>query len=87
MIWKEYSFISIKLKQKEIEALNRRQAQIEKEEQDQQEAQKEAAIKAIKAGDTKYTAVDGTIPLKEAIIKKYIPNKKLIGNGKYIIIY
>ena len=32
---------------------------------------KEAAIKAIKAGDTKYTAVDGTIPLKEAIIKKF----------------
>ena len=32
--------------QKEIEALNRRQAQIEKEEQDQQEARKEAAIKA-----------------------------------------
>ncbi len=32
---------------------------------------KEAAIKAIKDGDTKYTAVDGTKNLKEAIIKKF----------------
>ena len=32
---------------------------------------KEAAIKAINAGDTKYTAVDGTAELKEAIINKF----------------
>ncbi len=32
---------------------------------------KEAAIKAIKDGQTKYTAVDGTPALKDAIIKKF----------------
>jgi aspartate aminotransferase len=32
---------------------------------------KHAAIKAIKDGDTKYTAVDGTPALKDAIIKKF----------------
>ena len=32
---------------------------------------KQAAIKAIKGGDTKYTAVDGTPALKDAIIKKF----------------
>jgi len=32
---------------------------------------KQAAIKAINDGDTKYTAVDGTPVLKEAIIKKF----------------
>ena len=32
---------------------------------------KKAAIDAIKSGDTKYTAVDGTKDLKEAIIKKF----------------
>ena len=32
---------------------------------------KEAAIKAIKDGDTKYTAVDGTLALKEAIVNKF----------------
>ena len=32
---------------------------------------KEAAIRAIKNGDTKYTAVDGTPKLKEAIINKF----------------
>ena len=32
---------------------------------------KDAAIKAIKDGDTKYTAVDGTKSLKEAIAKKF----------------
>jgi len=32
---------------------------------------KQAAIKAINAGDTKYTAVDGTPLLKDAIIKKF----------------
>ena len=32
---------------------------------------KDAAIEAIKAGDTKYTAVDGTPALKDAIIEKF----------------
>jgi aspartate aminotransferase len=32
---------------------------------------KEAAITAMRAGDTKYTAVDGTKPLKEAIAAKF----------------
>jgi aspartate aminotransferase len=32
---------------------------------------KEAAIKAIRDGDTKYTVVDGTAALKEAVIKKF----------------
>ncbi len=32
---------------------------------------KRAAIKAIRGGDTKYTAVDGTPALKKAIIKKF----------------
>ena len=32
---------------------------------------KEAAIKAINEGDTKYTAVDGTPALKKAIVEKF----------------
>ncbi len=32
---------------------------------------KDAAIKAIQKGDTKYTAVDGTVALKKAIIEKF----------------
>jgi len=32
---------------------------------------KKAAIDAIQSGDTKYTAVDGTKDLKEAIVKKF----------------
>ena len=32
---------------------------------------KQAAIKAIKDGDTKYTAVDGTLQLKKAIVEKF----------------
>ena len=32
---------------------------------------KQAAIKAIKDGDTKYTAVDGTPSLKKAIVDKF----------------
>ena len=38
---------------------------------------KEAAINAIKKGDTKYTAVDGTPALKEAIVKKFIRENNL----------
>ena len=32
---------------------------------------KEAAVKAIAEGKTKYTAVDGTVELKQAIISKF----------------
>src|SRR5581483_8586295 len=32
---------------------------------------KEAAIAAIRAGQTKYTPVDGTVALKEAIVAKF----------------
>jgi len=39
---------------------------------------KEAAIKAIKDGDTKYTAVDGTPALKEAIVKKFKRENNLV---------
>ncbi len=56
---------------------------------------KEAAIKAIKEGDTKYTAVDGTPALKNAIIKKfkrengleYKPNQITVGSGGKQVIY
>jgi aspartate aminotransferase len=39
---------------------------------------KQAAIKAIKDGDTKYTAVDGTPALKEAIIEKFKRENNLV---------
>ena len=39
---------------------------------------KEAAIEAIKKGDTKYTAVDGTPALKKAIIEKFKRENNLI---------
>ena len=50
---------------------------------------KEAAIEAIKAGQTKYTAVDGTPALKKAIVAKfkrdnglnYEPNQILVSSG------
>ncbi|MGH8372049.1 MAG: aminotransferase class I/II-fold pyridoxal phosphate-dependent enzyme, partial [Gammaproteobacteria bacterium] len=50
---------------------------------------KEAAIAAIHAGKTKYTAVDGTPPLKQAVIAKfkrennldYAPNQILVSCG------
>lgn len=32
---------------------------------------KQAAIRAIEAGQTKYTAVDGTLALKKAIVAKF----------------
>ena len=48
---------------------------------------KNAAIKAIRAGDTKYTAVDGTPALKNAIIKKYKKenNLKLLASLHFTI--
>lgn len=56
---------------------------------------KEAAIRAIKAGDTKYTAVDGTPALKNAIINKfkrengleYKPGQITVGSGGKQVIY
>ena len=39
---------------------------------------KEAAIAAIRAGDTRYTAVDGTPALKQAIIDKFKRDNELI---------
>ena len=56
---------------------------------------KEAAIKAIKNGDTKYTAVDGTPELKEAIVNKfkrennlkYTTDEITVGAGGKHVIY
>ena len=56
---------------------------------------KEAAIKAIKDGDTKYTAVDGTPALKKAIVEKFKRENKLnystdqitVGAGGKHVIY
>jgi len=56
---------------------------------------KQAAIKAINDGDTKYTAVDGTPALKDAIIKKfrrennldYQANQITVGAGGKHVIY
>ena len=56
---------------------------------------KEAAIEAIKRGDTKYTAVDGTPDLKKAIVKKFKRENNLnytndqitVGTGGKQVIY
>jgi len=56
---------------------------------------KNAAIKAIKGGDTKYTAVDGTPALKNAIIKKFKKENSLkystdeitVGTGGKQVLY
>jgi len=56
---------------------------------------KEAAIAAIRAGDTKYTAVDGTPALKEAICRKfarengltYTPAQITVGTGGKQVLY
>lgn len=56
---------------------------------------KDAAIKAIQAGDTKYTAVDGTPKLKEAIVNKfkrensltYTPKQISVGTGGKQVLY
>jgi aspartate aminotransferase len=47
---------------------------------------KEAAIKAINAGDTKYTAVDGTAGLKKAIIAKFKRDNNLSYEAKEITV-
>jgi aspartate aminotransferase len=38
---------------------------------------KKAAVKAIRKGDTKYTPVDGTPAIKNAVIKKFKRENKL----------
>ncbi len=56
---------------------------------------KNAAIKAIRDGDTKYTAVDGTPALKKAILKKFKRENKLnykldeitVGTGGKQVLY
>jgi len=56
---------------------------------------KEAAIEAIRKGDTKYTAVDGTPALKKAILKKFKRENKLnykldeitVGTGGKQVLY
>ena len=56
---------------------------------------KNAAIKAIRGGDTKYTAVDGTPTLKNAIIKKFKKENNLkysaeeitVGTGGKQVLY
>ena len=56
---------------------------------------KEAAIQAIKKGDTKYTAVDGTPALKKAIKEKfsrennltYAPDQISVGTGGKQVLY
>ena len=47
---------------------------------------KSAAINAIKSGDTKYTAVDGTPELKKAIIKKFKKENNLSYNTNQITV-
>jgi aspartate aminotransferase len=47
---------------------------------------KEAAIKAINAGDTKYTAVDGTAKLKEAIVAKFKRENGLTYSTKQVTV-
>jgi aspartate aminotransferase len=54
-----------------------------------------AAIRAIEAGKTKYTAVDGLVELKDAVIAKfqrenglsYKPNQVIIGTGGKQVLY
>jgi len=56
---------------------------------------KEAAIEAIKNGETKYTAVDGTLDLKKAIVEKfkrennldYTTDQVTVGTGGKQVIY
>ena len=56
---------------------------------------KKAAIHAIEKGDTKYTAVDGTPALKDAIIKKfkrennldYTSDQVTVGTGGKQVLY
>ena len=55
---------------------------------------KNAAVRAIRAGETKYTAVDGTLALKKAIVKnlkennlKYSIDQITVGAGGKQVLY
>ena len=56
---------------------------------------KEAAIDAIRRGETKYPPVSGIVPLREAIVKKfkrengltYKPNQIIVGTGGKQVLY
>ena len=56
---------------------------------------KQAAVRAIERGDTKYTNVDGTAELKQAIIEKferengltYAPDQVIVGTGGKQVLY
>ena len=56
---------------------------------------KEAAIAAIRRGETKYTPVSGIVPLREAIARKfkrengldYKPSQTIVGTGGKQVIY
>lgn len=56
---------------------------------------KDAAVKAIEAGKTKYTAIEGILPLRKAIAKKfkenngieYTPEQIIVGAGAKQIIF
>ena len=56
---------------------------------------KKAAVKAIRNGDTKYTPVDGTLAIKNAVIKKfkrenklnYTPGQITVGTGGKQVLY
>ncbi len=47
---------------------------------------KKAAVKAIRKGDTKYTPVDGTPAIKNAVIKKFKRENKLNYNSEQITV-
>ena len=46
---------------------------------------KDAGIKAIKDGDTKYTAVDGTPALKKAIVDKFKRENNLVYSTEQVL--
>jgi aspartate aminotransferase len=47
---------------------------------------KEAGIKSINTGNTKYTPVDGMVPLKESIVKKFKNENNLIYDNNQILV-
>jgi aspartate aminotransferase len=47
---------------------------------------KEAGIKSINTGNTKYTPVDGMVSLKESIVKKFKNENNLIYDNNQILV-
>jgi len=47
---------------------------------------KEAALKSLKRGETKYTAVEGTLSLRKAICQKFLTENELIYDPSEIIV-